>query len=106
MKIFEKWLLNRIDERSARTYINYLNKYLTNVCSANLQELLLKINNGKNWFIKAVRNLLNFAEEREDLNDEFIVKVDKKICLKRLKHGVGCQHYFRRKAERFTEKRR
>ncbi len=29
-----------------------------------MQELLMTIKSGRNWFVRAVRNLLNFAEER------------------------------------------
>jgi len=42
-----------------------------------MQELLMNIKSGRNWFIKAVRILLNYAEEREDLSLDFIAKLRK-----------------------------
>ena len=47
-----------------------------------MQELLLTIDSGRNWFIKAVRNLLNFAEEREELSLEYIAKLRKILKIK------------------------
>ncbi len=38
----------------------------------DMQELLMNIQGDRNWFIKAVRSLLNFAEEREELNLGYI----------------------------------
>ena len=47
-----------------------------------MQELLLTIDSGRNWFIKAVRNLLNFAEEREELSLKYIAKLRKILKVK------------------------
>jgi intergrase/recombinase len=82
---FIKWLLNRIDQSTAKTYINYLDRHLTKakICSAkDMQELLMNIQSGRNWLIKAVRNLLNFAEEREELSFEYIAKLRRVLKIK------------------------
>ena len=78
------WLFNRIDKYTATRYIRYLDRYLSsNVSSVrDMQELLLTIESGRNWFIKAVRNLLNFAEEREDLSFEYIAKLRRVLKVK------------------------
>jgi len=42
----------------------------------------MSIESGRNWFVRAVRNLLNFAEEREDLSLEYIAKLRKVLKIK------------------------
>jgi intergrase/recombinase len=82
---FIKWLFNRIDEYTATRYIRYLDRYLSEAKVSSvkdMQELLLTIESGRNWFIKAVRNLLNFAEEREDFSLEYITKLRKVLKIK------------------------
>ncbi len=42
----------------------------------------MNIQGDRNWFIKAVRNLLNFAEEREELNLGYIAKLRRILKIK------------------------
>jgi len=86
-KTFKEWLFKRIDKKTAETYLYYLDKYLGNVYSSkDMQELLINIESGRNWFVKAVRNLLNFAEERDDFTLEYLTKMRR--VLKVQKTGV------------------
>ncbi len=78
---FANWLRNRIDHETARKYIRYLDKYLTKPITSpkDFQKILQGIDKPgvRRWFTKAFRNLLNYLEEIEGVDETLLAKFRK-----------------------------
>ncbi|MDK2939653.1 MAG: hypothetical protein PWQ51_1818 [Methanolobus sp.] len=66
-KDLESWLFTRMAKKTALSYLGYMDKYLSNVTiydRLDIAELSMTVTRGWNWYAKAVRNYINFLEEK------------------------------------------
>ncbi len=80
---FEKWLKQRISYETARKYLRLLEN-VNEVSVKEISEIYEQIGD-KNNFSKAVRNLLNFLEERSIISSQFSQEIKKAIPIRRSK---------------------
>jgi len=78
-KIFIKWLYERCSKEHADKQIHYLDKYLPERVKnpKELFEVIRKVEKGKQHFCVGLRNLLNFYETFELMNEGSIMKYRK-----------------------------
>ena len=74
---FEKWLKQRISEETAKKYLRLLEN-VDEISIKDISSIYERIGDKRN-FSKAVRNLLNFLEERGVVSSHFSQELKKRI---------------------------
>jgi len=77
---FTKWMLNKTSEDYARKMIGYLDRFANQIIkdSEDLFDIIEKSSSKKN-IILALRNLINFCEERKIISSEFANMLKKEL---------------------------
>lgn len=83
---FEKWLLNKISEPTAKCYLAYLDRHVAANKIEEIDDLLQlssQVDGGWNWYAKAVRNLINYYWEKRLISKEFGIELKETLKLKK-----------------------
>ncbi len=89
-----KWLKNRVEEETAKDYINRLDKYLSGIIITEPKQLAdifnnLELKGQRVKFAKAVRNLLNFYIETYGIDESQIISYRKVVPIEKFeREGV------------------
>ncbi len=80
---FERWLKSKISKETTRKYLRLLEN-VDEISAERISEIYEKIGD-KNNFSKAVRNLLNFLEERSQISPQFGQEIKERIPIRKSK---------------------
>jgi intergrase/recombinase len=83
---FEKWIHNRIGKDTAKSYVSYLDRYLTDVVIEDLDDLVdisSTVKKGWNPFAKSVRNLINYSREKRLISKEWGIELKEALKIKK-----------------------
>ena len=83
---FVEWVYKKLDEKTAKDRIRYLDKYLSGLVITSiedLQDILNGIEQGWNHVIKAIRSLVNFLDSSRKIDRNFADELRKILKTKR-----------------------
>jgi intergrase/recombinase len=83
---FTNWIYSRVESKTAKDYLSYLDRYLAGVRIKNTDDLIevsLMVQAGWNHFAKAVRNLINYHLDKRLISKEFALELKEILKLKK-----------------------
>jgi len=84
---FKNWLLRRMSEATAKCYVSYLDRHLSDSKIEGIDDLLnisAGIDSGWNWYAKSVRNLINYYWENRLISKEWGIELKETLKLKKI----------------------